>query len=323
MLSQQRRSTVVARDVRFEYPPAMSARWTPRVPEAAIAANAVSLLMPYVEPYVVKSVRRALPDLPTDLHHQAESYLHQELQHHVNHRQFNSLIASQYRGISVLERWIRATYRWLAARRSERFHLAFAAGSETVAFGAARWFENHRRELFDGAEHEAASLFFWHLAEEVEHKCVAHDVYVARGGKKPLYTLAMAISLIVLGWFTVLGTLVMLTHDRRLLNPLAWWRLVRWSITLAWEMLPTMAASVMPGHHPSQLVDPLSLTNWLTEFDQHPANCTEPRSGRPPANPVSRQIEAEPLVAPPSALLVAARSQPPTPPPAPSTKAAR
>ena len=263
--------TLIVRKVRFAYPDDMPARWNTRVPEAAIAANAVSLLMPYVEPYVVSSVRRALPTLPPELRDATESYLRQEQQHHVQHRRLNEIVAAQYRGVTTIEKWMRRTYRRLSHRHGERFNLAFAAGFETVAFASARWFESHRRELFDGADPVPASLFLWHLAEEVEHKSIAHDAYVARGGGRLMYAFAMLLSLIILGWFTVLGVFVMLVGERRVLNPLAWWRLIKWAITLAFEILPTMAASVLPSHHPSQLVDPLWLQSWLAEFVQ-PAN---------------------------------------------------
>src|SRR6185295_18788330 len=47
----------------FEYPDGMDPAWSPRRPEFAYAANAVSLIMPFAEPYFVKSVRSALPQL--------------------------------------------------------------------------------------------------------------------------------------------------------------------------------------------------------------------------------------------------------------------
>ena len=51
------------RTLRFEYPDDMDPAWNPRRPEFASAANSVSLIMPYAEPYFVKSVRSALPQL--------------------------------------------------------------------------------------------------------------------------------------------------------------------------------------------------------------------------------------------------------------------
>src|SRR5690606_13914348 len=44
------------RRMRFEWPADLDPDWTPRTPELACVANAVSLLMPHVEPSVVKAV---------------------------------------------------------------------------------------------------------------------------------------------------------------------------------------------------------------------------------------------------------------------------
>ena len=54
---------VPVRRVRFSWPDDLDPVWTRREPDLAIAANAVSLLMPHMEPYVVASVRAQLPAL--------------------------------------------------------------------------------------------------------------------------------------------------------------------------------------------------------------------------------------------------------------------
>ena len=56
-------SRLPVRKITFEYPDDMDPAWNRRFPEFAFAANSVSLLMPYAEPYFVKSVRSAIPQL--------------------------------------------------------------------------------------------------------------------------------------------------------------------------------------------------------------------------------------------------------------------
>ena len=103
----------------------------------------------------------------------------------------------------------------------------------------------------------------WHLAEEVEHKTAAFDVFEATDGSRLRYTLATALSLLLLIVFTITGSLLMLRSQRRLRLPVTWFRLTRWSLSLAFSLLPVLAVSCLPGHHPRDLVDPAYLTQWL------------------------------------------------------------
>ena len=64
--------------------------------------------------------------------------------------------------------------------------------------------------MFDDVDDPTAELFQWHLAEEVEHKWVALDVYAAVDGSKLRYTLAAATTFTILAWFTILTVLTLL-----------------------------------------------------------------------------------------------------------------
>ena len=256
-----------ARAIRFEYRSDMDVCWTPRFPELAMMANSVSLAMPYVEPYVIASTRAAAEHLDAPTREAAEAYVAQEARHHVQHRRFNALLRARYPGTTRVEGWMAATYGWLQRSRSVRFNAAFAAGFEIIAYSAARWIEPQVDELFAGAHSEAANLFLWHLAEEVEHKGVAFDVHRAVGGSRITYATAMLCALIILGWFTMLGAVVILGRERRLLNPLSWLRITRWLLSFLFSAGPVMMASAGRRFHPSSLVDPPRLTAWLTEYD--------------------------------------------------------
>jgi uncharacterized protein len=256
------------RRVSFDLPSTNELIWT-RKPELAIAANSVSLLMPFVEPYVVRSIRAVSTDL-TDpsLAEDAKGFVRQESQHHGQHRMYNELLGTRYRGIRRIERWADITYRFLEKHTSAMFGVAFAAGFETVAFCAARWVEQHADDVLQGADERGASLFLWHLAEEVEHKTVASDVYRAVGGGRIRYAAAMLVSAVILAWFAALGTLTMMWHERRLFKPVAHIRMFLWTLTFLFVLLPVMAVSVLPGHDPRDLADPYRLHSWITgRFD--------------------------------------------------------
>jgi predicted metal-dependent hydrolase len=262
------------RRVRFAYPEDLREDWNPRRPEFSFAANSVSMLMPHVEPLFVRVTRAALPDLPEELRPEAEAYVRQEAQHHAQHRRFNDLLIRRCPGLARLERWMDRAYGAVERRRSLRFNLAFAAASETMAFSLARWTDRRARDLFDGADPVAASLYLWHLAEEVEHKSVAFDVWKAVDGSRRRYVAAMATSLVLLGAFTWLGTMVMLKRAGRLFSPLSHLRLVIWAVSVAFTILPDAAVSIRKHHHPTQMADPILLSTWLRGYD--PATRTMP-----------------------------------------------
>ncbi len=246
------------------------------MPELAIAANSVSMLMPHAEPYVVASVRAAVdrlhvtdPDLAADAH----AYVVQEAQHHGQHRRFNELLLARYPNLKPVDRFSGWVFRTLR-RRSPRFGLAFAAAFETIAFVAARWVDDHQRLLRD-ADPAAATLFLWHLAEEVEHKEVAFDVYEASGGGRFRYLAAAGVAAVVLAVTALAGTMAMLAAERRIFSPSSHLRLAGWSLSFIFTALPVVAISALPGHHPRDLADPPGLDHWLDNLDPETATVPE------------------------------------------------
>lgn len=268
------------RRVRFGWPDDLPVVWTPATPELAIAADAVSMLMPHAEPYVVATARAAIAEGLIDDPAQVaatEAYVRQEAQHHAQHRRFNDLLVAQVPGLARTDRWFAAAFGWLR-RRSTRFGLAFAAAFETIAFVSARWVDKHLA-LLRGAEPSVATMFLWHLAEEVEHKRVAFDTYQAAGGGRLRYVGAMVTAAVVLAVGTFVATMVLLRQQGRLFNPLAHLRLAGWSISFIITALPVMVVSALPGHHPEDLVDPAGFDHWLEHLD--PATATVPEWALP------------------------------------------
>jgi len=167
--------------------------------------------------------------------------------------------------------------RWAVERlrgRSARFGLAFAAGFETIAFVSARWVDGHQR-LLRYAEPTAATLFLWHLAEEVEHKEVAFDVYQAAGGGCLLYAWATAVAGVFMAVASLAGAWTMLAGEKRLFSPTAHLRLLGWSVSFIFSALPIMVVSALPGHHPRDLVNPAGLDHWLDHLDPDTSSVPE------------------------------------------------
>ncbi|MEZ5139123.1 MAG: metal-dependent hydrolase [Acidimicrobiales bacterium] len=264
------------RRVRFEWPDDLTPIWCPDVPELAIAADAVSLLMPHAEPYIVGVTRAAVDEGLVDdpqVVAAARGYVAQEAGHHAQHRRFNDLIVADAPGAARVDRWFATWFGWLR-RRSTRFGLAFAASFETIAFVAARWVDRRQR-LLRGADPTVATLFLWHLAEEVEHKRVAFDTYRAAGGGRLRHAAAMVTAALVLAVGALVGSLALLRATGRLWRPGSHLRLAGWSLSFVLTAVPVMVVSLLPGHHPDQLVDPAGLERWLDHLDPDTATVPE------------------------------------------------
>lgn len=249
----------------FDFGDDADPNWTPVRPEFACAANSVSLLMPYMEPYFVRSVAAVTDRLDPEAAAEARAYAGQEGEHHRQHRRYNRLLTGRYRGLAPIERVAARSYRWLERSRSAEFSVAFTAASETIAYSAARWADGRRRELFEGSDPVLSQLFVWHLAEEVEHKRAAWNVHRAIGGDRRRYLVAAVPALVLVALLVTAATTVMVAGERRLHRPVAWVRLSWWAVTFAFELLPNLAAALVPGHHPDDFADPLWYEVWLRE----------------------------------------------------------
>lgn len=255
------------RRVRFDWSGVNVDDWHPARPEFAAGANAISLLMPHAEPYVIASVRTAIPHIDdAGVRDRARAWAAQEANHHRVHRDFNEQLTAESAVARALDRTAAAVFAMLA-RRSTAFGVAFAAAFEIIAFCSARWAESGLRRLFDGADPATASMFLWHLAEEIEHKGIAHDVFTATPGARAKYPVALLVAFFALIGFTVAGGIALFLRSAHALNPMRWLRLIGWGFELAFVLVPVAVTSVARDFHPDQLVDPQWMAGWLREFD--------------------------------------------------------
>lgn len=273
------------RRVSFEYPDDLDPMWVPYRPEFAAAANAISLGMPYAEPLFIRAVRSTFDRIDDDLRARSESYIRQETGHHTQHKRFNDVISARYPATRHVQ-WLMARNTDWVWRRSPRFRVAYAAAGETISYGVARWTEAHLGELMDRAEPVPATLFLWHLAEEIEHKSNTYDVFEATDGSRLRYALAAIVGFVTIAVFTGLGAFVQLWGEKRLRYPVTWYRLIRMAVSMAFVLVPTLVVSALPGHHPRDFTDPIYLPAWLSRYD--PVTATMPLWGSEPRSPRSR-----------------------------------
>lgn len=173
--------TITVRHMRFELADELDPVIIEGEPEESYAMVALSLLLPYLEPYLIRTMRAARsqvsdPALLADL----DKFVAQEGQHYRQHMAFNARVRNAPSGggplgeVRRLEEELDADYRRFTKEKPLRWNLAYAEGFEAFTTAMARVFVDADKSRWNPA---VLDLYLWHLVEELEHRTVAFDVY--------------------------------------------------------------------------------------------------------------------------------------------------
>lgn len=256
------------RKVRFDFADT-PLHWVPNEPEASHIMNTLHILLPAGEFWFCRVYNRALkqvtdPELAEDV----RGFIRQEAQHARAHDSaltpyllrhgidpkpftrrldwlFEKALGDYPLGENALSRhlqngWVR-----------QRVGLIAAVEHFTCVLGD--WIITTRS--LDAADPVMLDLLRWHGAEEVEHRCVAHDLHVHLGGSMLMRWLFMLIAAPMLIFLFSSGSRLMMRQD-----PSTRYRpgfLSLWSALGKRDVLPAMGGigrSVLryfrPGFHP-------------------------------------------------------------------------
>ncbi|MGB1277306.1 MAG: metal-dependent hydrolase, partial [Nannocystaceae bacterium] len=169
--------SITVRRMGFEVPETLDPLIIRGEPEESFLLLGMSFLFPYLEPYLIRSMKVAReriedPELLADL----RRFCAQEGQHFREHTRFNRAMQGQdYPGLGELEAALARDYESFTAHKSLRWNLAYAEGFEAMTAATALFLFETRdeREMHPLVE----QLMFWHALEELEHRTVAFDVY--------------------------------------------------------------------------------------------------------------------------------------------------
>lgn len=182
-------ATITIRRPDFQWPSDLPVLPLPDDPSRSCELVALSFTLPYLEPYLIRTMRiAAKQDLDAGLAAEMKAFSGQEAQHYKNHARVNDVVRSQLSptgatNMRALEDGLEADYRRFSAEKSLAFNLAYAEGFEAMTFALAR--SVLRTADIEGAVPAWANLIAWHLAEEIEHRTVTFDAYEAIVGRYP------------------------------------------------------------------------------------------------------------------------------------------
>lgn len=271
MKADTRPHDIIVRKIPFGFDENIKPVWHPEQTEWSHMLNGVSLTMPYLEPFLIRTVREAMTHIKDPaLLEDARAFNAQEGQHYQNHRRFNEIIkANGYAELAEIEDEMEADYVRLQ-KKSLKWRLAYTAGFETMTMGVTEWLITHRRKLFSGADSSVASFILWHMVEETEHKTVAFDLY------QHLYKDYWARV-----WGIICGSWHVVKFGRKAyiqtLKKDGHWRDWRSRLTtfkrasnFVWHVGKVLVLSMMPGHHPDRISDPDWVTQWMDAYQDLP-----------------------------------------------------
>ena len=259
------------RKIPFEFPEDLDPQWIPGEPELVAMLNGASLTMPYLEPFLIRTMRAAVEQLDDhEIKEHGRAFNTQEQHHFQAHRRFNELLKrKRYPELEAVEDQMKASYARLS-KRSLRTRMAYTAGFESMTLGVTKWLIEERVKLFAGADSRAVSFVLWHMVEETEHKRVAYDVY--RALFKPTLMNGLARMLGVFhGSFDVMrfamrGYRVILKKEGLWRRWRSRARLAAWMWAFVSYVFPFLFRAALPGHDPRRERDPQWVTDWLEGY---------------------------------------------------------
>ena len=168
--------TITVRKMFFDIENTMDPFFVDNDPEGVCFLNAISLVLPYLEPFLIKSFKRALPYVrDPKLKENMVLFNKQEAQHFKQHQQYNEVICSHYPELAALEERLQQDYDAFLKDKDLKFNIGYCEGFEAITTGLSL------AALDDGicqrTTGAAGDMFRWHFMEEIEHRTVAFDVY--------------------------------------------------------------------------------------------------------------------------------------------------
>nr|WP_099244615.1 metal-dependent hydrolase [Mycobacterium sp. shizuoka-1] len=195
---------LTVRRMRFDFSDPVAVIWQPANPAFSHAMNVFSFVAVCFEKMIVEAVREA-QSLFTDpgVAAEAQAFLRQEAQHANAHRQHVAALVRRYPGLQEGFDAIEASYDEMTRVRSLDYRLAYIANLEAMFTPSFRFLLDNHTTVFRPGDDRLASLFLWHIVEEVEHRSSALMIYDAVVGR-PWYRLRVVPSLLA----HIFGTLI-------------------------------------------------------------------------------------------------------------------
>lgn len=246
------------RDLRFEHDRSRHARWwLGGNPAATAFFNALSCTFPAGEKFFMDSVRHFRREVDEPLRSQITGFIAQESVHSREHAAFNKLAADSGYDVAALELRIRKVLDFARTRSRAKQLAATCALEHFTAILAHQLLTSDSHDL-DGAPEAAIRLWSWHAMEEIEHKAVAYDTFLAvtrqwsPARRYLLRTHSMLLATMIL-FSTITANMRDLYREDGLKGRRIWWQTIVYLFGrggILRRIIPDYLRYFRPGFHP-------------------------------------------------------------------------
>ncbi|GAA6151050.1 metal-dependent hydrolase [Pseudoteredinibacter isoporae] len=146
----------------------------------------VTILAPHIERFLIRVMRTCSQNLEHGaLRDSVIAFCGQEAKHLDNHDRLNEVLRTKLsdagrQKLLDAEAELQGDYDRFFKEKETLFNLAYAEGFESATCAISLWAFEHN--TLRHSQKPWRDIIEWHLAEEIEHRCVAYDVYHAMGG---------------------------------------------------------------------------------------------------------------------------------------------
>jgi len=278
---------IEVRKIPFAFPSDLRPHWHPEDPALSQLINGASVLLPYMEPFIIDAIREALKQVTDSaLRQEAKAWIGQESHHFAQHRRFNEVLIAHYPQLRAREREIEQEYHALR-QRSLKYRVAYTAGFETLALATSHTILADRAYLLCGADPAVASLWLWHVVEEIEHKNLAFDIYQQLYGDYWYRIYGMFAALVHLFRLVRGSYIVLLKADGLWGKWKTRWAIKKFAFRFFGSALPGILRHALPWHHPSQVADPKWMREWVALYERGEAGVAKLDTSRLEQSPAA------------------------------------
>jgi uncharacterized protein len=253
--------TITPRDLKLDRNTRSARWWHGEDPIATAYFNALSAAFPQGETFFIEAVRRYRDSVEEPLRGQINAFVQQEAMHTREHVVFNKLLKSAGYDTTAMDAQTRRRIDE-ARGRPPLVQLALTVALEHFTAIMAHSLLTEAEPL-PGAPAEVLQLWQWHAVEEIEHKAVAYDTFLAvTQHMSALHRWALrchVMGLVSLQfWYFNFQRMADFFRQDNMNTPRTWWRVAKYLWVrpgMLRKILPDYLNFYRPGFHPWQRDD--------------------------------------------------------------------
>lgn len=240
--------------------------------------DAFSTTLPEGEKFFIVSLRQFKDELKSpELQQAFKDFVRQEGAHGMLHNAYNARLHRQGVDVPAIDAFLKKFFALHTRVLSPRMQITLTACAEHMTASMAHSLLDKGSDLMGGADERVRALYFWHAAEEIEHKSVAFEIMrdVAKVGYIPRVAMMLYISVL----FNAL-VFPILEHVLRIDGCTRRERARYWTQGLWWLFKPTRGgffrdlgghylAWFRPGFEPWAAGKLEGYDAWLRSYEAH------------------------------------------------------